>query len=238
MNLRLDSHLVAEGLVTSRSKAAHLIRTGAVTVNGEVVTKQSRIVRPGDAVDLEPFLFVGRGGYKLQAALEGFRVGCRGIDALDIGCSEGGFTDCLLRNGAASVTAVDIAEDALNPLLREDRRVRFVAGVDAADREELASAVQGRTFPLAVMDVTGETLADLLPAVSPRIDDDGALIALLKPQYETGKDPVREQEREESLRAALGISHKGLGATDWMDSPLRGGSKNRGNREFLLLFSR
>jgi len=238
MNLRLDSHLVAEGLVPSRSKAAHLIRTGAVTVNGEVVTKQSRIVRPGDAVDLEPFLFVGRGGYKLQAALEGFQLDCRGLDVLDIGCSEGGFTDCLLRNGAASVTAVDIAAEALNPRLRDDPRVRFVGGVDAADRDELASATGGRAFPLVVMDVTGGRMAELLPAVSPRVEEGGALLALLKPQYETGRDLVREEEREEALRSAMALSHQGLSAADWMDSPLRGGSKNRGNREFLLLFSR
>ena len=231
----MDSHMVSEGMVPSRSKAAHLIRTGAVRVNGEVVTKQSRLVRPGDMVEFEPFLFVGRGGYKLQAALDGFQVDCHGTHALDIGCSEGGFTDCLLRNGAASVTAIDIATDVMNADLRTDPRVEFIGGVDATDRRQLREALGERTFQLVVMDVTGELLGPLVEGVSPFLSADGSLIALLKPQYEEGREFVDDDTGREVLRRSLSSRWEGLTATDWMESPVRGGSKNRGNREFLLL---
>lgn len=234
---RLDIHLVSEGLVASRSKAAHLIRTGSVRVNGEVVRKQSHSVKPGDVVELEPFMYVGRGGYKLQAALDAFGVECRGLRALDIGCSEGGFTDCLLRNGASSVTAVDIAEDVLNAGLREDDRVIFIGGVDATDPERLAQAVDNQTFPLVVMDVTGELLEELVESSSSRLEDDGVMIALLKPQYEQSREFVADQEGLEVLKKALTLKRGGLSVSDWTESPIRGGSKNRGNREFLLMLT-
>ena len=237
LHRRLDNHLVAESLASSRSKAAHLIRTGAVRVNGKVMSKLSYSVKPDDVVELEPFLYVGRGGYKLQAALDAFRIDCKDLTALDIGCSEGGFTDCLLRNGVSRVTAVDIAVDVINPALRNDPRVTFRGGVDATDSATLDAAVDGEMFPLIVMDVTGELLEGLLESAAPRLQDGGVLVALLKPQYETGREFVDEEKGLEVLRGALKLGHGGLLAMDWTESPIRGGSKNRGNREFLLMFT-
>jgi len=223
--------------VPSRSKAAHLIRTGAVRVNGEVVSKQSRSIKPGDVVDLEPFLYVSRGGYKLQAALDDFRIDCKGLRALDIGCSEGGFTDCLLRNGVSTVIAVDIATDVINPALRRDPRVTFQGGIDATDPEGLAEVVNDELFPLIVMDVTGELMAELLESAAPRLQDGGVMIALLKPQYEEAREFVNQETGTEVLQKALTLRRGGLAVTDWTESPIRGGSKNRGNREFLLMLT-
>ena len=237
LHRRLDNHLVAENLAASRSKAAHLIRTGAVRVNGKVVGKLSYSVKPGDVVELEPFLYVGRGGYKLQAALDAFRIDCKGLNVLDVGCSEGGFTDCLLRNGASTVTAVDIAVDVINTTLRDDSRVTFKGGIDATDSEKLASALNDEKFPLIVMDVTGELLEELLDSTAPRLQEEGVMIALLKPQYEEGREFVAEETGLEVLQRALGLRRGGLLAMDWTESPIRGGSKNRGNREFLLMFT-
>lgn len=122
---RLDAELVARGMVETRAKAQGLILSGRVLLDGAVVTKCGSPVRAGQAITLSPAIrpFVSRGGEKLEGALADFGVSCEGKTALDVGASTGGFTDCLLRRGAARVYAVDVGEKLIDDGLRRDSRV-------------------------------------------------------------------------------------------------------------------
>jgi len=235
---RLDAELVRRGLVTSRARAQAVIAAGQVTVAGAPTTKADRMVAPGE--DLVVLgggpRFVSRAGEKLDSALEGFGIGVTGRSVLDIGASTGGFTDCVLQRGATRVVAVDVGRGQLHWQLRNDRRVTSLERTDA--RSVPAELVNG-PVDLIVMDVSFISLRLVVPAVAGFLADDGDLVALVKPQFEAGRQDVgrggivRDPEVHRRVLETIGAAFDeiGLPVGAVMASPIRG---TEGNVEFLV----
>ncbi len=237
---RLDELLVARGLAESRSQAKALIMSGRVRLGTD------RLDKPGKefAIDTEfhvdqPPRFVSRGGEKLQGFLERFSIDLRGVTVLDVGASTGGFTDCALQAGAASVVCVDVGRAQLHAKLRGDPRVTNFEKINA--RHLQASDLPRPTYDAVVMDLSFISLKAVLPAVWPLVGMGGRLIALVKPQFEAGKaevDKGRGVIRDAVLQDAIladitqfTLSLPGATLIGSMDSPITG---TDGNREFLL----
>ncbi len=182
--VRLDVYLVQQGLCESRAKAQALIASGKVRLNGKVVSKVAQRVPPGAQVTIEEGLrFVSRAGEKLEAALQSFGIHVAGRVCADVGASTGGFTDCLLQSGAQRVYAIDAGRDLLHPRLREDARVRVMEGVNARYLASLPEPVS-----LVTIDVSFISLRLLLPVVKGWLAPGGEVIALIKPQFEAGRE--------------------------------------------------
>ncbi len=174
---RLDILLVRKGLVKSREKAKDLIRRGKILVNGEVIRKPSKEVSVYSSIELiEGFKFVSRGGYKLEFALNQLNVDVRDKVCLDIGASEGGFTDCLLQYGARKVYAVDIARDFLNENLLASKRVVKICA-DARERLPI-----NETINVCVIDATFLRLDEVIIA-NLELVKNGVILGLVKPPY-------------------------------------------------------
>jgi len=185
---RLDVEIVSRGLAPSREQARASVLAGRVTVDGQVVTKAGSPVRPGAEIVLaEGPRFVSRGGVKLCGALDTFGVDPAGASALDVGASTGGFTDCLLQRGAASVTAVDVGYGQLAWSLRNDPRVRVLERTNIRTAE---AELLGGPYDIVVIDVSFVGLTKVLPAVLPLCSAEGNVLALVKPQFEAGKGRV------------------------------------------------
>lgn len=239
--LRLDELLVSRGLVESRAQAKALI------MSGRVLRGTERLDKPGKefAEDLEltieqPPQFVSRGGEKLLGAIERFALDLRGAHVLDVGASTGGFTDCALQHGAADVVCVDVGRAQLHAKLRNDSRVTNLEKINA--RHLTPSDLPRSDFDFVVMDLSFISLKTVLPAIWPLLRTGGTLVALVKPQFEAGKDEVdkgRGVIRDPAVQEAALISVREFalaelpGATviGEMDSPITGAE---GNREFLL----
>jgi 23S rRNA (cytidine1920-2'-O)/16S rRNA (cytidine1409-2'-O)-methyltransferase len=202
--VRLDQLLVDRGLAPSRSRAQAFVLAGAVFVDG------SRADKPGvavaAAVDVEvrggDHPFVSRGGVKLAGALDAFALDVRGLQCLDLGASTGGFTDCLLQRGAASVIAVDVGYGQLAYKLRVDPRVRVMERTNA--RTLTADAIGGHV-DLTVVDASFIGLDQMLPAMSRTLRDGGRIVALIKPQFEVGREEASRGKgvvRDPAVRAA------------------------------------
>lgn len=180
---RLDELLVERGLVESLEKALPLIMAG------EVVVGEARVEKPGTKfpVDVQLRLknsgsdYASRGGHKLAGALEDFEVDPTGLDVLDVGASTGGFTDCLLKNGAASVCALDAGYGQIAGSLRNDPRVTVMDRIDARN---IVPEDFKMKFDLATIDVSFISLLKIIPAVKPLVKDGGLILALVKPQFE------------------------------------------------------
>ncbi len=234
--LRLDQLLVERGLAESRAKAQALVLAGQVLLDGQKAEKSGHAV-PADArvAVLEQPRFVGRGGLKLDAALDHFEIDVRGQVCLDIGSSTGGFTDCMLQRGARHVYAVDVGAGQLDWKLRGDARVTVREGINA--RYLLFEDI-GETVDLAVFDVSFISVTLVVPAVLPLLKETGRMVILVKPQFEVGRGEVgkggivrdaglqaRACDRVRTAAEALGFK------TGLMESPILGAE---GNREFLL----
>lgn len=244
---RLDVDLVRRGMAGSREQAQSAIESGKVLVSGSVALRASRLVAPGEPVQLlgPPRRFVGRGGEKLDAALDGFGVDVRGAVALDAGASTGGFTDCLLRRGAALVAAVDVGHGQLDQRLREDPRVVVLEHTNIRHLlpETLAAAVGSGRLPVGVVtaDLSFISLTAAVPVLAgPLVVGGGDLVLLVKPQFEVGraeasrgKGVVRDPARWlEALRAvASALEAAGAAIIGAMRSPITGAS---GNVEFFV----
>jgi 23S rRNA (cytidine1920-2'-O)/16S rRNA (cytidine1409-2'-O)-methyltransferase len=234
---RLDAELVRRHLAASRAAARDLVATHRVMVNGAVADKAARLVDPADSVEIAgtPPRFVGRGGEKLAGALSAFAVDPRGWVCLDVGSSTGGFTDCLLQAGAARVVAVDVGRGQLHERLRADDRVEVHEQTDIRRFDP-----HGRQFDLVVVDVSFISLRLVLDAVAPLVADGGAVVALVKPQFEAGRVEAARGKgvitdaavwRRVLGEVAAAAEARGFGVHDAMVSPVRGGD---GNVEFLL----
>ena len=188
-NVRLDVALVERGLAPSRERARAIILAGQVTVDGQVVSKASAPVGAQARVDLTvpPYPYVSRGGVKLAHALDTFRLDPQGRRALDIGASTGGFTDVLLKRGAASVIALDVGRGQLDWRLRNDPRVIVREAVNA---RALSSADVPHAVDLVTIDVAFISLGHILPALPPFLAADADVVALVKPQFEAGRAEV------------------------------------------------
>jgi 23S rRNA (cytidine1920-2'-O)/16S rRNA (cytidine1409-2'-O)-methyltransferase len=245
MKRRLDEMLVERGLAESRAQAKALIMSGRVFSGTERLDKPGREFPEDCKVAVaSPPRFVSRGGEKLSAALERFAIDLKGAHVLDVGASTGGFTDCALQRGAASVACVDVGRAQLHARLRADPRVTNIEKVNA--RNLAPSDLPRPEFDAVVMDLSFISLRTVLPAVWPFLRTGGALVALVKPQFEAGKaeaDKGRGVIRDPSVRqAALArvrdfALERLAGATlvGAMDSPIEGAE---GNREFLLCLHR
>ena len=234
---RLDAVLVERGLFLTRSQAAASILAGAVLVEGVAEHKAGRRVRHDIQIDLyEEPAYVSRGGYKLERALEAFDVDVAGRVALDSGASTGGFTDCLLQNGATRVIAVDVGYGQLNWNLRNDDRVQVMERTNLRylKCEEL-SAVPS----LATLDLSFISLTKVLPALMKCLEPGFEIVALVKPQFEAGKGKVgkggivrdRGVHREVLLSIWDFAEGSGLRVQGLVDSPVR---SPKGNVEYLM----
>lgn len=236
---RLDAELVERGLAPSRAAAHTLIGAARVLVNGAAADKPARLVAPGDAVTVTgpPARFVGRGGDKLDAALERFGVTVTGLRVLDCGASTGGFTDCLLQRGAAHVVALDVGHGQLHPRLRADGRVTVLERINI---KEATPASIGGSVDMAVADVSFISLRAVIPALVPLCQPGSPMVLLVKPQFEAGRveasrargviiDPAVHERVQREITAALVAA--GCRVAGWTDSPILGGE---GNREMLV----
>jgi 23S rRNA (cytidine1920-2'-O)/16S rRNA (cytidine1409-2'-O)-methyltransferase len=238
---RADELLAAGGLAASRNKAQALIMAGEVFAAGRAVAKAGELWPPDTVFTVTPRRrFVSRGGLKLEGALADFGLDPAGWAVLDVGASTGGFTDCLLRHGAARVTAVDVGRALMDSGLAADARVELIEGLNA---RRLAEAGLGRDFDLAVLDVSFISLALVLPPAAGLVRPEGRLLALVKPQFEVGRDRVgkngvvRNQADIESAVAKI----QALGPALDPPRPVLGQAPSRlpgprGNREVFLLF--
>jgi len=235
---RLDVLLVKQGLSESREQAKRLIMAGQVFVNGQREDKPGTVF-PEEDLKLEVrggMKYVSRGGYKLEKVLAVFPIDLNGKICIDIGSSTGGFTDCMLQNGAAKVYAVDSGTNQLSWKLRSDERVvcmektnfRYVTQQEIPEPAEFASA-----------DVSFISLDKILPSAYPLLKSDAEMVCLIKPQFEAGRekvgkkgvvrDPkVHEEVIEKVITAALAC---GFGVCGLDHSPIRG---PEGNIEYLL----
>jgi 23S rRNA (cytidine1920-2'-O)/16S rRNA (cytidine1409-2'-O)-methyltransferase len=234
---RIDLLLTERGLAPTREKAQALLLAGAVRVNGQRVDKPGDKVAVDASIDVDEALpFVSRGGFKLAAALDHFRVDPGGRTCLDAGASTGGFTDCLLQRGAVRVHCVDVGRGQLDWKLRSDPRVLLHEGVNA---RYLTAAELGEPVSLAVCDVSFISVTLILPVLPPLLHDRSEIIVLVKPQFEVGREqvgkggivrePALHDAACEKVRSAAG--RLGFEALDLMPSPILGAE---GNREFLL----
>jgi 23S rRNA (cytidine1920-2'-O)/16S rRNA (cytidine1409-2'-O)-methyltransferase len=186
---RLDVVLVERGLAPSRERARALILAGQVKVDGHTVSKAGAPVATYAVVELAvpDHPYVGRGGVKLAHALDAFAIDPTGRRALDVGASTGGFTDVLLRRGAASVVAVDVGHNQLDWKLRNDARVIVREGVNA---RALSADDVPHAVTLVTIDVAFISLRHILPALPPFLEPGADVVALVKPQFEAGRDQV------------------------------------------------
>ncbi|WP_420838199.1 TlyA family RNA methyltransferase [Bifidobacterium santillanense] len=240
---RLDLWLVAGGVVDSRSKAQRLIKGGKVTVNGRVVTKPAFAI--GDAAHTRIVVdkgddYVSRGAYKLVGAFDRFAADGladpEGLDCLDIGASTGGFTQVLLRRGAARVVALDVGHGQLDPRVADDPRVIEMSGVNIRD-------VEAEDLPyrpaMIVSDVSFISLTYVIPVVARIAAPGAAIVLLVKPQFEVGREGLdrhgivaSEALRERALADVVACAREhGLKVVATAPSPIEG---THGNAEWLL----
>ena len=239
MKERIDKLLLARGLARSRHQAQALVLAGSVLAD------EQRIDKPGTRVDLtsrlrlksEARIYVSRGGHKLEHALQHFSIEVGEKICLDIGASTGGFTDCLLRKGAARVHAVDVGHNQLDWKLRKDGRVRSLEGVNA---RYLTFETIGETVDLITMDLSFISLCLVLPVLDVFLKPTTRILCLAKPQFELGKGQVekggivRDPRKHRLAVDRVGACARDLGyrILGTVPSPILGAE---GNREFFLV---
>lgn len=185
---RVDVLLVEKGLCESREQAKRLILAGEVRIGDRVIDKPGQKLAEDSALEVrEKPKFVGRGGIKLEGALEAFGIDPTGWVCIDVGASTGGFTDCLLQHGAAKVHAVDVGTNQLVWKLRNDPRVVVKEQFNA---RHMVPEDLGEKVRLAVMDLSFISLTKVLPAVFSVLDDEGSVVCLIKPQFELGREDI------------------------------------------------
>ena len=239
--IRIDKLLLDKGLVRSRERARALIMAGDVLVDDEPVVKAGASVDPASQVRLRgrEHPFVGRGGVKLQGALDVFHVDPRGLVCADVGASTGGFTDCLLIAGAGHVYAVDVDTSQLDWKLRSDSRVTLVEG----NARYFEADWIGEPVDLATIDVSFISLGKILPAVSGMFTPGGRCLALVKPQFEVGRENVGKggivSDPRLHQEAVLGVisfaEQSGYVCRGTCPSPITG---KEGNQEFFVNLER
>lgn len=240
--LRLDTILVEKGNAETLEKARALVMAGAVLVNDQKAVKSSDLVSNEAIIRVKTreTKYVGRGGVKLEKALSEFEINVEGLTCLDVGSSTGGFTDCLLQNGAKKVVAIDSGKNQMVWELRQDSRVDLRETTNARflkpeDFTEL--------FDIVVMDVSFISATSLFPSVVPLLKEIGKFILLIKPQFEVKKHEVgeggivRESEKHERVVNEVNESAKIIGfeVLKIIDSPILG---MEGNKEFLAYYQK
>ena len=240
--MRLDVYLVERGLVETRQKGRYLIDNGGVRIDGTVCTKASYDVQD-QRVEIckEGIPYVSRGGFKLEGALGEFGISVKDCVCADIGSSTGGFTDCLLKNGAAKVFAIDSGSDQLHESLRNDARVTVMENFNAKGltREVLKTEVD-----IAVCDLSFISQRLIHGNISDILKTGGSFISLIKPQFEAGgreflgkggivKDPKVRKRAVDGVIASA--NENGMDCLKVIESPIKG---KDGNTEFLAWFKK
>jgi 23S rRNA (cytidine1920-2'-O)/16S rRNA (cytidine1409-2'-O)-methyltransferase len=245
LKIRLDKLLLERGLTTSRERAQSLILAGKVLVDGQKIEKAGTAVDPDVDIRLlgEDLKYVGRGGLKLEKALEHWRIDVNGKICVDVGASTGGFTDCLLQHGASQVIAVDTGHGQIDFRLRQDARVRLLEKTNA---RYLSKGELGEAVDFVAMDVSFISATLVIPAVVAAAFSNSAterrgrqMVVLVKPQFEVGREQVGKGGivRDSAAQAAavekvrLALISQNCTHTDVIESPILGAE---GNREFLL----
>ena len=238
MKSRLDKILVEKGLASSRERAQALIMEGKVFVNGMPSPKAGAMVAEDAAIELkgEDIPYVSRGGLKLEAAVKHFNISLKDKTAMDVGSSTGGFTDCMLQNGAKKVYCIDVGYGQLAWKLRQDQRIVLIerTNVRYLERNKIPDEID-----IAAIDVSFISLTKVVPAVLEFLKKDGEIIALIKPHFEVGKgevgkggivkDEAKRLKTVEYVRESL--ESLGLETIGVMQSPIAG---QKGNIEFLI----
>ncbi|OQB15947.1 MAG: Hemolysin A [Firmicutes bacterium ADurb.Bin193] len=242
MKKRLDTYLVENGFAPSREKARSIIMSGCVYIGGQRADKAGAMLGEGAAVEVRggSLKYVSRGGLKLEKALSHFKIDLKGKICMDVGASTGGFTDCMLQNGAAKVYAVDVGYGQLAWILRSDERVvnlerkniRYIDENDVADRLDFSS-----------IDVSFISLKLVLPVVWRLLKEDGEAVALIKPQFEAGREQVGKKGVVRDIKIHEDVIVKVLDFTREIGfkikgltySPIRG---PKGNIEYLMYISK
>ena len=234
---RLDAELVEQGFFSTTDEAMRAVMAGDVSTTDRRLTSPGEQVRPGIELHVRGRArFVSRGGLKLERGLEEFDVNPTGLACLDVGCSTGGFTDCLLKHGAASVISVDVGYAQFSWELRGDPRVRLLERTNIVD---VPALVGSRVVDLAVCDVSFTSVLTVLPAVMELLRPGGTFLTLVKPQFEAAREDVGEGGvvRDPEVRLAAldrvrnAFEEAGLVVRGTCESPITG---RKGNVEFLL----
>ena len=236
--MRLDVYLTENRICKSRAAAQSLIKNGGVTVNGKAVTKNSVEVSENDIVSVieqKQLKYVGRGGLKLERALELWRFDLNGALCVDIGASTGGFTDCMLQNGARKVYAVDVGRDQLDGKLRADSRVVSLEQTDIRD----FSLPENEQADFIGTDVSFISLKMIFPHIFRLLKSGGYAVTLIKPQFEAGRKNLSKKGivRDEKVRLSIVENIKNCALQCGFEiigtevSPITGGD---GNTEYLL----
>ena len=222
--VRLDDELISQGICADRADALRTLMAGLVSSGGERLTSPGLKVIPGLPLHVKGRIpYVGRGGLKLEGALEAFDINPTGLACLDVGCSTGGFTDCLLKRGAATVVSVDVGRAQFDWSLRQDDRVTLHERTNVTQLPELG---YGGAIDLAVCDVSFTSIANIIDAVLACLKPSGSFCTLVKPQFEASA----------ALVAAIELfAAKGLFPLDVCVSPIHGA---KGNVEFFLYGTR
>ncbi len=239
--MRADVYLSTFGHTESRKKAQDLIEAGAVSIDGERIKKSSVLINEviPHTVEIEQlFKYVSRGGTKLEAALDAFKINVNRMKAVDVGASTGGFTDCLLKRGASLVYSVDAGVGQLHPNLKSDNRVRCIEKFNA---RELNTDVTEGLCDIAVADVSFISQTYIIAEISSVLKGGGIFISLIKPQFEAGrsalsKNGVVTSSAYRFLAAKRVISfacENGFDCIGLIRSPIEGGD---GNKEYLAYF--
>ena len=235
--IRIDKFLVDRGYFDSRERAQRSILAGHILIEERVIDKPGTLIRPDVAIRIvAEEKYVGRGGYKLEAALDHFTINTNDLVCLDVGASTGGFTDCLLQRGAKKVIAVDVGHHQLAWKIRSDSRVEVHEGLNA---RTLSPELIGARVQLAVVDVSFISLTLVLPPILRCVEHGGFVVALIKPQFELEPNQVGKggivREQQFRLRAVSKIRLFAIEQLhrEWLgviESPIPGA---KGNREFL-----
>ncbi|WP_309383566.1 TlyA family RNA methyltransferase [Cerasicoccus frondis] len=238
---RADELLVAQGVVESRAIAQRIIKSGqAFRADGSIIPKPSAKIPANEPLSIAaPPRYVSQGGEKLESWFAQYPIDVAGLDALDVGASTGGFTDCLLQRGVASVTCVDVGHGQLHPRLLDDARVTNIEGVNAKALDE--TDLPHPTYPLIVADLSFISLKKVIAQIWSRLAPGGAAILLVKPQFEAPKEVIAKTKgilRDDQLRAETltsvtetATALPGCTVLGHIECPVAGGD---GNREYLL----
>ncbi len=239
--MRLDKAIFVKGFAKSRSRALLLINEGSVQVNCKTILKASFEVNDDDVISVTDTIgYVGRGGLKLEGALKHFNVDVNGLEALDIGASTGGFTECLLNFNAKNVVAVDVGHGQMDDKLKEDSRVCLLENTNA---KYITPETIGGKKDIAVMDVSFISQTEIYSAMFNCLKDNGIAITLVKPQFEAGSKFLNKKGVIKDKKVYLTVLNKieqsahvfSYGVKDAMVSPILGGD---GNIEFLVLLEK
>ena len=236
---RLDLLLVGKGLAPSRQRARALIMAGKILVNNLPAVKAGTLVSEDDSIELKggDIPYVSRGGLKLEGALDEFSLNIADRTCLDVGASTGGFTDCLLQNGAARVYAVDVGYGQLAWKLRQDPRV---VAIERTNIRHMPFDMVSEAVDIVTIDVSFISLKIVVPAVMAFLKEESFILALIKPQFEVGKDQVgkggvvRDPKLHDRVIKDLSsfFTRTGLLCENVIPSPILG---PKGNREFFIL---